>query len=229
MSSWSIRVPATTVPSAWLPSFPPSGSWRSRKTSASPTLPIVVRPRASRKDCSSSTPTPRLRPGPSTSSPRDSTSARRSPGPCPSSKDTDGVSQHRWQLRRLPTTLRLATGRSGAPAFAATPAAEQPVAQPAAAAWLVRRSVWQALGGFDEAFAPAWWEDVDFCARLEDRSQYRLVPGNRGLCGPPGRADPPPRWVLGGITRRRGLSHRLLPQPRPLHQPTTTRSTPPPS
>jgi GT2 family glycosyltransferase len=42
------------------------------------------------------------------------------------------------------------------------------VEQPAAAAWLVRRSVWNELGGLDESYAPAWWEDVDFCARLRE-------------------------------------------------------------
>jgi len=26
--------------------------------------------------------------------------------------------------------------------------------------------VFDRLGGFDEAFWPAWWEDVDFCRRL---------------------------------------------------------------
>ena len=87
-------------------------------------------------------------------------------GTAPLLEGPDGTSQHRWQLRRLPTVLRLATGRSGAPAFASPPTDPQPVAQPAAAAWLVRRSVWDALGGFDEIFAPAWWEDVDFCTRL---------------------------------------------------------------
>jgi len=81
----------------------------------------------------------------------------------------DGTSQHRWQLRRLPTVARLATGRSGSPAFDRAPVEEVPVAQPAAAAWLVRREIWQALGGFNETFAPAWWEDVDFCARLGQR------------------------------------------------------------
>jgi GT2 family glycosyltransferase len=29
--------------------------------------------------------------------------------------------------------------------------------------------VWEALGGLDPTFTPAWWEDVDFCARLADR------------------------------------------------------------
>ncbi len=88
-------------------------------------------------------------------------------GTVPLLEGIDGASQHRWQLRRLPTTLRLATGRSGAPAFAEPPTRPHAVAQPAAAAWLVRRSVWEALGGFDETYVPAWWEDVDFCARLE--------------------------------------------------------------
>jgi GT2 family glycosyltransferase len=34
---------------------------------------------------------------------------------------------------------------------------------------MVRRTVWEALGGLDPTFTPAWWEDVDFCARLADR------------------------------------------------------------
>ncbi len=80
---------------------------------------------------------------------------------------TDGTPQHRWQLRRLPGPLRLATGRGGAAQFSGpAPAGPAAVEQPAAAAWLVRRTVWNELGGLDESFAPAWWEDVDFCARL---------------------------------------------------------------
>jgi GT2 family glycosyltransferase len=41
----------------------------------------------------------------------------------------------------------------------------QPVEQPAGAFLMVRREVWQALGGFDEGFSPVWFEDVDFCRR----------------------------------------------------------------
>ncbi len=81
----------------------------------------------------------------------------------------DGKPQHRWQLRRLPGCLRLALGLPGAPAFGATPEEPRSVEQPAAACWLVRREVWEALGGLDATFAPAWWEDVDFCARLAAR------------------------------------------------------------
>lgn len=80
----------------------------------------------------------------------------------------DGAPQLLWQLRRLPTPTRLALGLGGAPQFPAEPPqGPTPVEQPAAAAWLVRRSVWDALGGLDTSFAPAWWEDVDFCARLQ--------------------------------------------------------------
>jgi GT2 family glycosyltransferase len=102
-------------------------------------------------------------------------------GTVPVLEGGDGASQHRWQLRRLPTTLRLATGRSGAPAFTAPPTQPHAVQQPAAAAWLVRRSVWDALSGFDETYAPAWWEDVDFCARLEGRSGTGSFPATEGF------------------------------------------------
>jgi N-acetylglucosaminyl-diphospho-decaprenol L-rhamnosyltransferase len=48
-----------------------------------------------------------------------------------------------------------------------------PVEQPAGAFLMLRRSVWQELGGFDERFWPVWFEDVDFCRRVADRG-YRL-------------------------------------------------------
>ena len=38
--------------------------------------------------------------------------------------------------------------------------------QAAAAALLVRREAYVAIGGFDERFVPAWYEDVDFCKSL---------------------------------------------------------------
>jgi GT2 family glycosyltransferase len=43
------------------------------------------------------------------------------------------------------------------------------VEQPAAAFWVLRKSVWDQLSGFDEDFRPAWFEDVDFCRRAVDR------------------------------------------------------------
>ncbi|MBI4472928.1 MAG: glycosyltransferase family 2 protein [Acidobacteria bacterium] len=44
-----------------------------------------------------------------------------------------------------------------------------PVDQPAAAALMVRRDAYEEVGGFDEQFYPAWYEDVDFCLRLRAR------------------------------------------------------------
>ena len=41
-----------------------------------------------------------------------------------------------------------------------------PVAQAAAAALAVRKDVFSRIGGFDERYVPAWYEDVDLCQRL---------------------------------------------------------------
>jgi hypothetical protein len=43
------------------------------------------------------------------------------------------------------------------------------VEQPAGAFLMIRRAVWEELGGFDERFYPLWFEDVDFCRRIRDR------------------------------------------------------------
>jgi len=40
------------------------------------------------------------------------------------------------------------------------------VEQPAGAFLMFTRRAWEAVGGFDESFWPIWFEDVDFCARL---------------------------------------------------------------
>ena len=93
----------------------------------------------------------------------------------------DGRPQHRWQLRRLPTAVRLGAGLAGAPACRQPPPIPALVPQPAAAAWLVRRELWAALGGLDEAFTPAWWEDADFCARLAGRLGDPSLPADTGF------------------------------------------------
>jgi N-acetylglucosaminyl-diphospho-decaprenol L-rhamnosyltransferase len=53
------------------------------------------------------------------------------------------------------------------------------VAQPAGAALAFRRDVFLRLGGFDEAFVPAWFEDVDLCARLRREGSILYWPASR--------------------------------------------------
>ncbi len=54
------------------------------------------------------------------------------------------------------------------------------VDQPAGAFLMVRRSVWQQLGGMDEAFHPLWFEDVDFLKRMQRLGfRTRYVPSVR--------------------------------------------------
>ncbi len=59
------------------------------------------------------------------------------------------------------------------------PARPFEVEQPAAAALAVRRDVFLRLGGFDEAFVPAWFEDVDLCARLLAEGSILYWPTSR--------------------------------------------------
>jgi N-acetylglucosaminyl-diphospho-decaprenol L-rhamnosyltransferase len=43
------------------------------------------------------------------------------------------------------------------------------VDQPAAACLMVTRTAMDAIGGFDEDFSPAWFEDVDLCRRIRNQ------------------------------------------------------------
>jgi len=99
----------------------------------------------------------------------------------------DGSRQDKFQLRPLPRfwgiladalfldeLIKLFRKRSGSTTGETTagPSGLR-VEQPAAACWLLRKEAWSELGGFDESFVPAWFEDVDFCKRLQG-SQWEI-------------------------------------------------------
>ena len=98
-------------------------------------------------------------------------------GLVPALVDETGRSQHRWQLQKLPTASDLVRKTlPGVPALGPEecPAAGAPIEQPAAAALALRTAVFDAIGGFDPAFYPAWYEDVDLARRLHDAG-HRLL------------------------------------------------------
>jgi N-acetylglucosaminyl-diphospho-decaprenol L-rhamnosyltransferase len=93
--------------------------------------------------------------------------------------DDDGGSQREFQLRRLPTFASLLVEVLGLsrlwPSNPVTAryryrdldlSVPQVVEQPAAAALLLRRDLFDEIGPFDERFTPAWFEDVDYARRL---------------------------------------------------------------
>jgi GT2 family glycosyltransferase len=92
-------------------------------------------------------------------------------GLAPRLVSADGSTQHCWQLRPIPSLSTLLLQSLMIPAGRG-PKVEPPagtvVEQPAAAALVLRRSVLEEIEGFDEAFFPAWFEDVDLARRLKD-------------------------------------------------------------
>ncbi|HEX7705297.1 MAG TPA: glycosyltransferase family 2 protein [Thermoanaerobaculia bacterium] len=114
-------------------------------------------------------------------------------GAAPLLIDDDGTVQREFQLRRLPTLRTLASEvllldkvfpTSRAMARHRYRDADlneaQPIEQPAAAALLLRREVFEEVGPFDEQFSPAWFEDVDYCQRLMKlRRETWVVPASR--------------------------------------------------
>jgi GT2 family glycosyltransferase len=107
----------------------------------------------------------------------------------------DGQPQRGFSVRRLPAPAALAFEVLGLNRlWPSNPvnrryrcldldlARPQDVEQPAGAFLMFRRDAWSALGGFDEAFYPVWFEDVDFCRRLADAGlRLRLVPSVRAV------------------------------------------------
>jgi GT2 family glycosyltransferase len=101
----------------------------------------------------------------------------------------DGTPQHGFHVRRFPTLgtwlvdlWLIDTIWPGNPATRRyravdqTAPAEAPIEvdQPAAACLMVKREAVAALGGMDERFFPAWFEDVDLCRRLRSAG-WRLL------------------------------------------------------
>jgi GT2 family glycosyltransferase len=80
-----------------------------------------------------------------------------------------GYVNDKYLPRDLPTLSHLVRENIGLPNRKRLEVSDAPVLveQPAAAALLVRRDAFDSIGGFDEQFYPAWYEDVDFCRRLQ--------------------------------------------------------------
>lgn len=101
----------------------------------------------------------------------------------------DGSTQAGFTVRRLPTTMSLladallldhvwpgnpSTRRYLGADLDLEADAAFDVEQPAAACLLVTRDAFGQLQGMDEAYYPAWFEDVDFCARAK-QAGLRIV------------------------------------------------------
>lgn len=90
-------------------------------------------------------------------------------GLIPRLEDPEGASQWRWQLRDLPSPSALLLHALFLPAGgrrSEEPRTGEPVEQPAAAALALTREAFEAVGGLDAGFHPAWFEDVDLARRL---------------------------------------------------------------
>jgi N-acetylglucosaminyl-diphospho-decaprenol L-rhamnosyltransferase len=98
--------------------------------------------------------------------------------------DTEGKRQDGFNVRGFPTPATLAFESLGLNRLLpwnpvnrkyrrrVTTATD--VDQPAGAFLMIRREAWRAVGGFDQSFWPAWFEDVDFCLRMRDAG-FRIV------------------------------------------------------
>jgi GT2 family glycosyltransferase len=100
---------------------------------------------------------------------------RSAAGLVPALQWPNGESQCSWQLQPLPSALTLLAqifffgGKRGPQE---EPRSGTTIEQPAAAALALRREVLEELGGFDEGFFPAWFEDVDMAKRLAEHGHF---------------------------------------------------------
>ncbi|MEO5953572.1 MAG: glycosyltransferase family 2 protein [Chloroflexia bacterium] len=96
---------------------------------------------------------------------------------------TDGQLQKGFAVRRLPTPATLIFEVLGLNRLWPSnpvngsyrchdfdPTQPQEVEQPPGAFFMIRKDIFQTLGGMDERFWPVWFEDVDYCARLKKNS-----------------------------------------------------------
>jgi GT2 family glycosyltransferase len=86
--------------------------------------------------------------------------------------DTAAVGGHVGETylpRQLPTASSLIRENLGLrkPSHKISLREPYEIEQAAAAALMIRRSAFQEVGGFDDRFYPAWYEDVDFCKQLK--------------------------------------------------------------
>jgi len=92
----------------------------------------------------------------------------------------DGNPQSGFMARNLPTPTTLVFEVLGINRFwpknpvnwhyrclGINPMTTARVDQPACAFLMFSRTAWETVGGFDERFWPLWFEDVDFCARIQ--------------------------------------------------------------
>ncbi len=100
---------------------------------------------------------------------------------------TDGQPQHDFNVRGFPTIGSVFSDmffidelrsvfRNKRTAEATEQNEAMDVEQPAAASLMSTRKALDAIGGFDESFYPAWFEDVDMCFRIRQkggRIQYQ--------------------------------------------------------
>ena len=118
-----------------------------------------------------------------------------SDGLIPRLESPEGGGQWRWQLRDLPSPAALLLHALFLPAGGRRrrePRGGEAVEQPAAAALALTREALDAVGGLDEGYFPAWFEDVDLARRLraadrvlrylpEARFRHRLGSSVAGL------------------------------------------------
>jgi GT2 family glycosyltransferase len=101
--------------------------------------------------------------------------------------DSSGVPQRGFNVRRFPSPLALACEAllinrvwpnnwvNRAYRYLGLDLTKRAIVdQPAAAFLVFRRDAWEHIHGFDEGFFPVWFEDADFCRRLQN-SGYQIV------------------------------------------------------